>query len=43
MMNLLQVRRDVLLPSQFVEEFEQKLNAKDFRVPTSSLVAMNPL
>jgi len=31
MMNLLQVRRDVLLPAQFVEEFEQKLNAKDFQ------------
>ena len=31
MMNLLQVRRDVLLPTQFVEEFEQKLNAKDFQ------------
>ncbi len=31
MMNLLQVRRDVLLPSTFVEEFEQKLNAKDFQ------------
>jgi biopolymer transport protein ExbB len=31
MMNLLQVRRDILLPSQFVEEFEQKLNAKDFQ------------
>ena len=31
MMNLLQCRRDVLLPSQFVEEFEQKLNAKDFQ------------
>ena len=30
-MNLLQVRRDVLLPSAFVEEFEQKLNAKDFQ------------
>ena len=29
MMNLLQVRRDVLLPTAFVEEFEQKLNAKD--------------
>ena len=29
MMNLLQVRRDVLLPSQFVEEFEQKLKATD--------------
>lgn len=31
MMNLLQVRRDVLLPNEFVEEFEQKLNAKDFQ------------
>ena len=31
MMNLLQVRRDVLLPTEFVEEFEQKLNAKDFQ------------
>jgi len=31
MMNMLQVRRDILLPSQFVEEFEQKLNAKDFQ------------
>ncbi len=31
MMNMLQVRRDVLLPTQFVEEFEQKLNAKDFQ------------
>jgi biopolymer transport protein ExbB len=31
MMNLLQVRRDVLLPAQFVEEFEQKLNSKDFQ------------
>ena len=31
MMNLLQVRRDILLPTQFVEEFEQKLNAKDFQ------------
>ena len=31
MMNLLQVHRDVLLPAQFVEEFEQKLNAKDFQ------------
>lgn len=31
MMNMLQVRRDVLLPAQFVEEFEQKLNAKDFQ------------
>lgn len=31
MMNLLQVRRSVLLPTDFVEEFEQKLNAKDFQ------------
>lgn len=31
MMNLLQVRREVLLPNEFVEEFEQKLNAKDFQ------------
>jgi biopolymer transport protein ExbB len=31
MMNMLQVRRDVLLPTEFVEEFEQKLNAKDFQ------------
>ena len=31
MMNLLQVRREVLLPTQFVEEFEQKLNGKDFQ------------
>lgn len=31
MMNLLQVRRDVLLPAEFVEEFEQKLNARDFQ------------
>lgn len=31
MMNMLQVRRDVLLPTSFVEEFEQKLNAKDFQ------------
>jgi len=31
MMNVLQVRRDVLLPNEFVEEFEQKLNGKDFQ------------
>ncbi|MCP4175483.1 MAG: MotA/TolQ/ExbB proton channel family protein [Fuerstiella sp.] len=31
MMNLMQVRRDVLLPNDFVEEFEQKLNGKDFQ------------
>ncbi len=31
MMNMLQVRREILLPSDFVEEFEQKLNGKDFQ------------
>ncbi len=31
MMNILQVRRDVLLPNDFVEDFEQKLNGKDFQ------------
>ena len=31
MMNLLQVRRDVLLPNDFVEDFEAKLNNKDFQ------------
>lgn len=31
MMNVLQVRRDTLLPATFVEEFESKLNAKDFQ------------
>lgn len=31
MMNLMQVRRDVLLPNDFVEEFEGKLNGKDFQ------------
>lgn len=31
MMNLMQVRRDVLLPNEFVEEFEGKLNGKDFQ------------
>ncbi len=31
MMNLMQVRRDVLLPNDFVEEFEGKLNSKDFQ------------
>jgi biopolymer transport protein ExbB len=31
MMNLLQVRRDVLLPNEFVEDFEKKLDAKDFQ------------
>jgi len=31
MMNLMQVRRDVLLPNEFVEDFEGKLNGKDFQ------------
>jgi len=31
MMNLMQVRRDVLLPNDFVEDFEGKLNGKDFQ------------
>ncbi len=31
MMNLLQVRREVLLPNDFVEDFEGKLNNKDFQ------------
>ncbi len=31
MMNLMQVRRDVLLPNEFVEDFETKLNSKDFQ------------
>jgi biopolymer transport protein ExbB len=31
MMNLMQVRRDVLLPNEFVEDFESKLNGKDFQ------------
>ncbi|MCH2212689.1 MAG: MotA/TolQ/ExbB proton channel family protein [Fuerstiella sp.] len=31
MMNLMQVRREVLLPNEFVEDFEGKLNAKDFQ------------
>lgn len=31
MMNVLQVRRETLLPAAFVEEFEAKLNAKDFQ------------
>jgi len=29
-MNILQVRRDVLLPQEFIEAFEQKLTAKDY-------------
>ncbi len=31
MMNILQVRRDVLLPPAFIEEFEQKLASKDYQ------------
>lgn len=31
MMNVLQVRRDNLLPSAFIEAFEQKLNTKDYQ------------
>lgn len=31
MMNVLQVRRDNLLPPDFIEDFEQKLTAKDFQ------------
>ncbi|MEY3458886.1 MAG: Biopolymer transport protein ExbB [Planctomycetota bacterium] len=31
MMNVLQARRDTLLPTSFVEEFEAKLNAKDYQ------------
>ena len=31
MMNLMQVRRDVLLPNEFVEDFESRLNGKDFQ------------
>lgn len=30
-MNILQVRRDVLLPNAFIEEFEQKLASKDYQ------------
>ena len=30
-MNILQVRRDVLLPTAFIEEFEQKLADKDYQ------------
>ena len=31
MMNILQVRREILLPAEFIEAFEQKLNARDFQ------------
>ena len=31
MMNILQVRRESLLPADFIEMFEQKLNARDFQ------------
>lgn len=30
-MNILQIRRDVLLPGAFIEEFEQKLQQKDYQ------------
>lgn len=30
-MNILQIRRDVLLPAAFIEEFEQKLTNKDYQ------------
>ncbi|MEO1998355.1 MAG: MotA/TolQ/ExbB proton channel family protein, partial [Planctomycetaceae bacterium] len=30
-MNVLQVRRDILLPSTFIEQFEQRLTAKDYQ------------
>lgn len=31
MINVLQVRRDLLLPPDFIEQFEQKLQAKDYQ------------
>lgn len=31
MMNVLQVRRDVLMPPAFIETFEEKINAKDYQ------------
>ncbi len=31
MMNLLQVRRDNFVPQSFIEQFEQRLNARDFQ------------
>jgi biopolymer transport protein ExbB len=31
MMNLLQVRRDVLMPPEFIESFEEKINNKDYQ------------
>lgn len=31
MMNILQVRRENLLPTEFIESFEEKLNGKDFQ------------
>ncbi len=31
MMNALQLRRDNIIPSEFIEHFEQKLNAKDYQ------------
>lgn len=31
MMNILQVRRDVLMPPEFIESFEEKINNKDYQ------------
>ena len=31
MMNVLQVRRDVLMPPEFIESFEEKINNKDYQ------------
>ena len=31
MMNVLQLRREILLPAGFIEDFEQQLNSKDFQ------------
>jgi biopolymer transport protein ExbB len=31
MMNVMQVRRDVLMPPDFIEAFEEKINAKDYQ------------
>lgn len=31
MMNILQVRRDILLPPDFIEAFEERLNAEDYQ------------
>lgn len=36
MMNILQVRRDILLPPDFIENFEQMLTAKDYQAAYES-------